>query len=363
MSQLAAVDPIFKVLRLEEAVPVALDGGSQWDVVSSQMEMAGDWSSAWADYSSDYSYDTAMAMSMATSAGSYFPHIPMAGSLLLPDVLPSHADAFMLTNTQLKVKEQVEFYLSDANLCQDAFFNARLAEADDGWLDAKLVLDCARMKRLGATADDLLQALSKGGSTLEITGWLDQCTCEPHVYIRRHGGVPPPPLQGANMGAEPTMHAATPREAEKRCSMESPLSAATTEAPSPNDSSNDREMAVQGGTPTGRDDLQFGDIDSRSPGSSTTLDSSFPPFLLKLSEILPFPETEADSPEEAPTSDGARAGAELLNSLKVEPVKLATSETIAAPGLEAQQRDKVPVPRTPGTKRAKNGQPRLLKRI
>lgn len=361
MSQLAAVDPIFKVLRLEEAVPLAFDGGSQWDVGSTQMEMAGDWSSAWADYS----YDNAMAMSMATSAGSYFPHIPMAGSLLLPDVLPSHADAFMLTNTQLKVKEQVEFYLSDANLCQDAFFNARLVEADEGWLDAKLVLDCARMKRLGATADDLLQALCKGGSTLEITGWLDECTCEPLVYIRRPGGAPPPPLQGVSMGAEPTTHAATPREKESMSfSMESPLSAATTEAPSPNDTpSNDREMTVQGGTPTGSDDLQFGDIESRSPGSSTTLDSSYVPFLLKLSEILPFPDTEVESPEETPASDGVRAGAELLKCLKVEPVKLATSETIAAPGLEAQQWDKVPVPRTPGTKRAKNGQPRLLKRI
>merc|ERR1719271_1858807 len=103
------------------------------------------------------------------------------------------------------------------------------------------------------------------------------------------------------------------------------MSAATTDTP------NDGEVTVQGGSPACSEDLRFGDFEppeSKSPGSSATFDSNSPPFLLKLSEVLPFPDTEeaspkqnAASPEQSTVSEGSRAGAELLKCLKAEPIK------------------------------------------
>lgn len=379
MSQWAASDPIFKVLRLDEAVPAAdLHEGSGWDVRYPQTD---DSYSTWPEYC----FDDIAAMSMTMSAGSYF---PMAGSLLLPDVLPSHAETLLMTSKHQQIKEQVEFYLSDVNLCQDQFFNAHLAEADEGWLDAQLVLDCPRMKRLDATEEDLFRALCDGGSVLEIAQW-PSATCEMRLYIRRPGGAPPPPLTHLKAAPPvPAIHAATPRKADVLPSnMESPMSRRCSESATtatPNEACNDGELAVQDGSAVGSEDLHFEVFDSNSPDSSTApLDASSAPFLLKLSEVLPlpFPPDEATPPsEESSAAERLRAGADLQKLLQAEPMKLTVPETIDASVEEVHQPDehdankkfdddaeinatRPQATRGVGVKRAKNGQPRLLQRI
>jgi hypothetical protein len=324
-----------------------------------------DWSSsAWGG---DYGLQSLLSMSLASSTGNYFPQFPMPDSLLLPDVLPSqHACPPLLTENQIKVKEQVEFYLSDANLCQDAFFHGRLLEAEGGWLDARLVLDCARMKRLGASAEDIRQSLCYGGSLLlEAAEWPDIVSGGIRLYIRRLGGAPPPPLMNKQATAAGT---ATPRKSDDESSnMESPMSAANTDVPT------DRDASVKDGSQVGSEDLRFGDLDySSSPASATTtceLSPSTTPFLLKLSEVLPFfPETPtkaasmvlasspAASQEKDTISEGARAGAELLKCLKG-----AAESTTTVKQQQMQTPEKKEKPS--GVKRAKNGQPRNIKRI
>jgi hypothetical protein len=37
--------------------------------------------------------------------------------------------------SKAELKKQVEYYLSDKNLVQDKFFNEKLAEGKEGWMD------------------------------------------------------------------------------------------------------------------------------------------------------------------------------------------------------------------------------------
>jgi len=55
------------------------------------------------------------------------------------------------------IRKQVEFYLSDRNLERDVFFRERLLQ--DGFLSDAVVLQSARMQKLGASRELLLQAL------------------------------------------------------------------------------------------------------------------------------------------------------------------------------------------------------------
>jgi len=46
------------------------------------------------------------------------------------------------------LKKQVEYYLSDKNLAVDKFFNEKLQEAKDGWLDLSHILACNKIKSM-----------------------------------------------------------------------------------------------------------------------------------------------------------------------------------------------------------------------
>jgi hypothetical protein len=48
----------------------------------------------------------------------------------------------------LEAKKQVEYYLSDKNLTQDKFFNEKLSEGKEGWMDLTLILNCNKIKQL-----------------------------------------------------------------------------------------------------------------------------------------------------------------------------------------------------------------------
>ena len=50
--------------------------------------------------------------------------------------------------TKAELKKQIEYYLSDKNLTQDKFFNEKLREGKDGWMDLSLILNCNKIKSL-----------------------------------------------------------------------------------------------------------------------------------------------------------------------------------------------------------------------
>ena len=50
--------------------------------------------------------------------------------------------------SKAKLKQQIEYYLSDKNLTQDKFFNEKLSEGKEGWMDLTLILNCNKIKQL-----------------------------------------------------------------------------------------------------------------------------------------------------------------------------------------------------------------------
>mmetsp|Transcript_9688 Transcript_9688/g.21643 ORF Transcript_9688/g.21643 Transcript_9688/m.21643 type:complete len:1235 (+) Transcript_9688:39-3743(+) len=58
-----------------------------------------------------------------------------------------------------KLREQVEYYLSDVNLEKDAFFHGKLSQDPEGWMDASWVLGCKRVRMLEVDEAELEESL------------------------------------------------------------------------------------------------------------------------------------------------------------------------------------------------------------
>ena len=61
------------------------------------------------------------------------------------------------------VREQVEFYLSDGNLCKDSFFYNKILEDKEGYLDFDLIMNCNKIKNLKLTKDQVKAAIKDSG--------------------------------------------------------------------------------------------------------------------------------------------------------------------------------------------------------
>lgn len=57
------------------------------------------------------------------------------------------------------LKTQVEYYLSDNNLKKDRFFHTKISTAKEGWIPISLILNCNKVKSLGATANSIAEAV------------------------------------------------------------------------------------------------------------------------------------------------------------------------------------------------------------
>ncbi|TNV84891.1 hypothetical protein FGO68_gene5715 [Halteria grandinella] len=91
-----------------------------------------------------------------------------------------------------KIKEQVEFYLSDRNLIKDIYFQKIIREAGkDGWFEIQHILQCNVIKRLNATDKEIVEAL-KGSINVEVN--------ESKSLVRRFGGAPLPELSSSASG-------------------------------------------------------------------------------------------------------------------------------------------------------------------
>jgi hypothetical protein len=58
------------------------------------------------------------------------------------------------------LREQLEYYLSDTNLENDNHFKTEIAKNVDRWVSVEYIMHCNRVKQLGATVEDVLQAAS-----------------------------------------------------------------------------------------------------------------------------------------------------------------------------------------------------------
>ena len=73
--------------------------------------------------------------------------------------------------TILEIKEQIEYYLSDANLEKDYFFHDIISSNPEGYLDLKYILKCNKIKNKGWTKEDLKKGIILSNSIeLDKTG-------------------------------------------------------------------------------------------------------------------------------------------------------------------------------------------------
>ncbi len=89
------------------------------------------------------------------------------------------------TKVNAELKKQVEYYLSDKNLSTDKFFNEKLSESKDGWLDLTHILACNKIKSMKVTAADIVASI-KDSKEVEADG--------EGKKIRRKGGKAIPSL-------------------------------------------------------------------------------------------------------------------------------------------------------------------------
>ncbi|CAJ1399781.1 unnamed protein product [Effrenium voratum] len=68
------------------------------------------------------------------------------------------------------LRSQVEYYLSDDNLANDAFFQAMIRGSSGGWIPITAFLGCPRMKQLGASASEIVAAL-RWSTQLQLREW------------------------------------------------------------------------------------------------------------------------------------------------------------------------------------------------
>jgi hypothetical protein len=89
--------------------------------------------------------------------------------------------------SKAELKKQVEYYLSDKNLTQDKFFNEKLSEGKDGWMDLALILNCNKIKslKLKNAQTEISEAVADS-TEVELS--------PDHKLIRRKGNNPVPEL-------------------------------------------------------------------------------------------------------------------------------------------------------------------------
>jgi hypothetical protein len=70
--------------------------------------------------------------------------------------------------TPAEIKKQVEYYLSDANLKRDKFFNGKIKENDEGWLSIALLLNCNKVKQMKVKSESIADSL-KDSELVEVS--------------------------------------------------------------------------------------------------------------------------------------------------------------------------------------------------
>lgn len=61
---------------------------------------------------------------------------------------------------ETKIREQIEFYLSDKNLSTDAFFHNKISADKEGWIDLEFIMNCNKIKSLTTDTEEVVKALA-----------------------------------------------------------------------------------------------------------------------------------------------------------------------------------------------------------
>ena len=68
-----------------------------------------------------------------------------------------------------KVKEQIEYYMSDANLARDKFFRDQIMTDKEGWVECKHFLNCNKVKAMNITVEKIAAAVNEGSEKVEMS--------------------------------------------------------------------------------------------------------------------------------------------------------------------------------------------------
>lgn len=98
------------------------------------------------------------------------------------------------------IRTQVEYYLSDSNLSRDPFFNSKIREDPQGFIDLQFILNCNKIKSMGVSKEAIATAVKDSTEVeLEASG----------TRIRRKGNKPLPEVAAKNgqkkLKIEPTV--------------------------------------------------------------------------------------------------------------------------------------------------------------
>lgn len=88
------------------------------------------------------------------------------------------------------LRKQVEWYFSDANLSTDSFFYGKISEAmPEGWLSARWLLRCRKLKELGASVESIYEALQESHLEARFMCMVGRPLRE--LFVRRRQPLPP----------------------------------------------------------------------------------------------------------------------------------------------------------------------------
>jgi hypothetical protein len=83
-----------------------------------------------------------------------------------------------------RIKEQVEYYFSDRNLERDYFYRAKIDEAENGYVDLKIVQNSKVIRKMEVKMEQMIDAV-KDSTEVELS--------DDKTKIRRVGNKPMPP--------------------------------------------------------------------------------------------------------------------------------------------------------------------------
>lgn len=89
----------------------------------------------------------------------------------------------MVESTNNTIKEQIEWYLSDANLQKDKFFREQIQTDKEGWVQISHFLNCNKVKQQKWTGAEIASALTDS-TKLELN--------KNKLSVRRAGNPPLP---------------------------------------------------------------------------------------------------------------------------------------------------------------------------
>ena len=89
------------------------------------------------------------------------------------------------SHSDTKIKQQIEYYMSDANLSRDKFFREQISTDKQGWVAIAHFLNCNKVKMMSISSEKISEACTNS-TLVEVS--------KDKKKIRRTGNPPLPEL-------------------------------------------------------------------------------------------------------------------------------------------------------------------------